>query len=159
MSKESSSKKTTNGVETEDKKEQAKVNVVAQYIRDLSFECPNNEALLTGLRESPNLNVEINVNANNIRENYFESIIEFTAKASNKTGIIYDLELSYSGIFKLENIPESALEQLLLVNCPSLLFPFMRRVIADLTRENGFPPLFLEPIDFAGLYLNRQNKK
>ena len=67
--------------------------------------------------------------------------------------MIYDLELAYAGLFEIENMPEQALEPFLLINCPALLFPFLRRLVADLTREGGFPPLLLDPIDFAGLFM------
>jgi len=148
----------SNGIDknNEDGQKKGAIHVAAQYVRDLSFECPNAEMLLSGSGNKPNLKVEINVNAQNAPNGLYKSSIELTANASASENVIYNLELVYSGIFKLENVPKNALEPILLVNCPTLLFPFMRRIVADLTRENGFPPLFLEPIDFAGLYMQRQ---
>ena len=149
-----------NGVDHKDnKKNQPQINIIAQYIRDLSFECPNIDIFLSGLEDNPNLNVEINVNAKNVSKDVYESAIEFTANASSSDKVIYELELIYSGIFRVENLPKDALEPMLIVNCPTLMFPFMRRIVADITRENGFPPLFLEPIDFAGLYIQRQKQQ
>jgi preprotein translocase subunit SecB len=133
--------------------------VVAQYIKDLSFENPNVGKLLDGPGERPNLQVEVNVNAVRVSGDLFESAIDFKAQATNKAGVIYDLELVYAGMFKIEKIPGQALEPFLLIHCPSLLFPFLRRLVADLTREGGFPPLLLDPIDFTGLYMNKQQQE
>ena len=130
--------------------------VVVQFIRDLSFESPNIESFLDGPGEQPNLNVEVSVKARRVRENLYESSINFTANASSSIGVIYDLEISYGGLFQITDMPEEALEPFLLINCPSILFPFLRRIVADLTREGSFPPLYLDPIDFAALYTQRQ---
>ncbi len=134
------------------------VKVVAQYIKDLSFENPNIEKLLKEPGDQPNLQLSINVGAKSVGPTLYESAIDFNAQATNKHGEIYQLELVYAGLFKIENIPEAALEPFLLVNCPSILFPFVRRIAADLTREGGFPPLLLDPFDFASLYLRRQQE-
>jgi preprotein translocase subunit SecB len=85
-------------------------------------------------------------------------VIDFNAHATNQHGTVYELELVYAGLFKIENIPQAALEPFLLVNCPSILFPFVRRIVADLSREGGFPPLLLDPFDFAQLYMRRQKE-
>jgi preprotein translocase subunit SecB len=138
---------------------QPQIRVVAQYIKDLSFECPNVPKLLDGPGEAPNLRVEVNVNADKIADSTFESTINFKAEAANKAGTIYDLELAYAGMFQVENLPEAALEPFLLIDCPGLLFPFARRLIADLTREGGFPPLLLDPINFANLFAKRQQER
>jgi preprotein translocase subunit SecB len=135
------------------------VRIIGQYIKDLSFENPNIRKLLGGPGEKPNLRVEVNVNAVKMADKVFESAIEFKAEAANKDGVIYDLELTYAGLFQVESMPEEALEPFLLINCPALLFPFLRRLVADITREGGFPPLMLDPIDFAGLYMSRRQQK
>jgi preprotein translocase subunit SecB len=132
------------------------VRVVAQYIKDLSFENPNVGKLIEGPGENPNLKLEVNVNGRRTGTDLFESAIDFKAHATNKAGIIYDLEIVYAGMFKIENMPGQALEPFILINCPAILFPFLRRLAADLTREGGFPPLLLDPIDFAALYMRRQ---
>ena len=134
------------------------VRVVGQYIKDLSFENPNIRKLIDGPGEQPALRVEVNVNATKMADKIFESAIVFKAEANSKAGVIYDLELTYAGLFEIQSIPEQALEPFLLINCPSLLFPFLRRLVADLTREGGFPPLLLDPIDFAGLFIQRQQQ-
>jgi preprotein translocase subunit SecB len=140
--------------------QQVQVRVLGQYIKDLSFENPNVSKLLVNPGEAPNLRVEVNVNANKINNDVYESAILLKAEATTaKLGTIYDLELSYAGMFQIENMPEASMEPFLLINCPSLLFPFARRIAADLTREGGFPPLLLDPIDFAGLFVKRQQEQ
>jgi preprotein translocase subunit SecB len=150
-----------NGGETAkggDKTPQTQVRVLGQFIKDVSFENPNVHKLLGGQGDAPNLRLEVNVNGKEIAKNVYESAIEFKAEATNKAGVIYDLELIYAGLFQIEHMPTQAMEQFLLINCPALLFPFLRRIVADLTRDGGFPPLMLDPIDFAALYLRRQQQ-
>lgn len=130
--------------------------VIGQYIKDLSFENPNVRNLLEGPGEDPSLKLEVNVNAQRVGPDAYESAIDFKAHATNKTGVIYDLEIVYAGLFKIKNIPEQSLEPFLLINCPALIFPFLRRLAADITREGGFPPLLLDPMDFGALFMRRQ---
>lgn len=139
--------------------QQSQVRVIAQYIKDLSFENPNVRKLLDNQGEPPNLRIEVNVNATKIADKAYESAIHLKAEATNNLGTIYDLELVYAGMFQIDNMPEATLEPFLLINCPSLLFPYARRLMSDLTREGGFPPLLLDPIDFAGLFVKRQQEK
>ncbi len=139
--------------------QQLQAQVVAQYIKDLSFENPNIEKLLNGPGDSPNMKMEVNVNARRMGEDLYESAIDFKGHATNSEGTIYVLEIVYAGLFRVRNIPEQALEPFLLINCPSLIFPFLRRIVADLSREGGFPPLLLDPIDFAGLYMRRKQEE
>jgi preprotein translocase subunit SecB len=142
-----------------DQQPPVQARVAAQYIKDLSFENPNVERLLGGgPGDDPNLNVEVNVSSRQMAPNLYETTINFTAKAANKAGIIYDLEVAYAGLFQIDNMPGEALEPFLLINCPTLLFPFLRRLLADVTREGGFPPLLLDPIDFAQLYVQRRQQ-
>ena len=150
--------KPANGSNGEKQGQQPNAQVLGQFIKDLSFENPNIERLLTQSTDKPTLNVEVNVAAKGLNDDIYESAIEFSAKAENKEGVLYELELVYTGIFKLTNMPEEAIEPVLLVNSPMLLFPFLRRVVADITREGGFPPLFLDPIDFSQLYMARKQQ-
>lgn len=133
--------------------------VVGQYIRDLSFENPNVDKLMgDGPGENPHIQIEVNVDAKtaDAAKSLYESAINFRAHATSKIGTIYEIEIVYAGLFHIKNIPEQALEPFLLINCPSVLFPFLRRLLADITREGGFPPLLLDPIDFGALYMRRQ---
>lgn len=132
------------------------VQVMGQYIKDLSFENPNIGKLMAGQPENPNLDVEINVGVATLQQNVFESAIQFKAQAKASIGVIYDLEVVYAGAFRIENAPPEALEPMLYVNCPSLIFPFLRRIVADVTREGGFPPLLLDPVDFGALYMRKK---
>jgi preprotein translocase subunit SecB len=99
------------------------------------------------------------VNAAKFGDKAYESNIHFKAEATSNDAVIYDMELSYAGLFQIEGMPEDALEPFLLVNCPALLFPFLRRLVSDITREGGFPPLLLDPIDFASLFIARKQKE
>lgn len=137
---------------------QPTIRVVGQYIRDLSFENPNIDKLMEGPVDNPQLSVQVNVNARQAKGDLFESVMTFEATATSKAGPLYKLELEYGGTFKIENMPAQAMEPFLLINAPTLLFPFVRRLVADLTREGGFPPLLLDPIDFAALYMQRQQQ-
>jgi preprotein translocase subunit SecB len=135
------------------------VRIVGQFIKDLSFENPNIEKLLGTPGEGPNIKLEINVGAKRLKPDLYESAIDFKAVASAKEGTVYDLEIVYAGLFQIKSIPEQALEPFLLVNCPTLIFPFLRRLVADLTREGGFPPLMLDPIDFGQLFIRRMQEQ
>ncbi|HEY8193774.1 MAG TPA: protein-export chaperone SecB [Hyphomicrobium sp.] len=133
--------------------------IVSQYIKDLSFENPNIRKLIASPGDQPNLKVEVNVGAQRIEDDLFETAIEFKATATNNIGTIYVLETVYAGLLKIESIPEQALEPFLLISGPTMLFPFLRRLVADVTREGGFPPLLLDPIDFGALYNHRQQQR
>lgn len=135
------------------------LHVLGQYLKDLSFENPKAPASLEGPGENPNLQIDINVGVKKLKDDVYESAIEFKGTATNDEGDIYVLEAVYAGAFEIKNIPEASLEPLLLINCPAILYPFLRRMIADVTREGGFPPLLLDPIDFAGLYKQRREAK
>jgi len=135
---------------------QPNIRVIGQFIKDLSFENPNVGKLLEGPVDGPQLQIEVNVNARQAAAGVYESSINFTATATSKAGPLYKLDLDYAGMFKIENLPAPSMEPFLLINAPALLFPFVRRLVADLTREGGFPPLLLDPIDFASLYVKRK---
>lgn len=138
--------------------QEAQVRILGQFIKDLSFENPSVGRVPVEPSEQPNLRVEVNVNAQNVAPNIYESVIELKAHCSVKAGILYDLELQYGAVLQIENVPEQALEPFLLINCPALTFPFVRRLVADITREGGFPPLLLDPIDFGNLYVQRRQQ-
>lgn len=138
---------------------QVQVQLVGQYIKDLSFENPNVGKMVEARGENPDLKFEINVAAKRVGQDMYESAIQFRSNASAKVGVIYDLELEYAGLFRIQNIPEEALEPFLLVNCPTLIFPFLRRIVSDVTRDGGFPPLMLDPMDFGALFMRRKQQE
>ena len=135
----------------------AQFRVIGQYIKDLSFENPNAPRSLIGTTDKPNVKLDVGVAAKKLGDNSYESTLSFEAKATNSAGVLYNLEVEYAGLFQIENLPNEALEPVLMINCPALLFPFLRRMIADITRDGGYPPLWVDPIDFPALYV--QNKK
>ena len=130
----------------------AQLNVLGQFIKDLSFESPNSPNSLQGPGGNPKLEVNVNVQGRKHADDVYEVGLQFEAQAKNDEGVIYNIELVYAGLFRLTNIPENLLQPVLFIDCPAVLFPFLRRLVGDLTREGGFPPLFLDPIDFASLY-------
>lgn len=134
------------------------VQVLGQHIKDLSFENPSVGKLQIKEGENPAVQLEVNVDAQRLGPDVYESAITFTATASHSGGPIYVLEIVYGGAFRLQNVPPQAMEPFLLVNCPTLLFPFLRRIVADITREGGYPPLWLDPVDFGALYVRRQQE-
>jgi preprotein translocase subunit SecB len=140
--------------------ERVQIRVLTQFIKDMSFENPSIGKPVIAPGENPNLQVDVAVNAQKVPNatNVFESAITVKALCVAKAGTVYDLECEYGALFELPNMPEQALEPFLTINAPSLIFPFLRRLVADITREGGFPPLLLEPIDFAGLYMQRRQQ-
>lgn len=132
------------------------VAINGQYVKDLSFENPNAPMSLTQQKSAPKIEVNLNLEAKAMPENVFEVTLQITAKATSDESNLFVVELAYAGLFTLTNIPEDQKELVLLIHCPSILFPFARRVLSDATRDGGFQPLMLDPIDFAALYQQRK---
>jgi preprotein translocase subunit SecB len=131
------------------------VSILTQYIKDLSFENPNAPASLQST-EQPRIDVNVAVNAKRGSDNVFEVELKISAKAITGDTTAFVVELLYAGLFGLANVPEEALEPFLIIEAPRIIFPFARRIIADAVRDGGFPPLMLDPIDFASLYMAQQ---
>ena len=122
----------------------------AQYIKDLSFENPGAPA---GLTERPQIEFGIDVQARRGDDLHFEVELKLRVHAkAQDSRQLFLLELAYAGLFRLQNIPEEAMQPILLIQAPHMLFPFARRIIADVVRDGGMPPLMIEPIDFVALY-------
>ncbi len=134
---------------------QPQVNVLGQYIKDLSFESPDTQRFFQGPGKNPNLQLNFNVQVQKLQEEAYEVALSLEGEAKSDEGVLYNIELVYAGAFVLKNLPQEAIHPLLFIECPALLFPFARRIVADLSREGGFPPLLLDPIDFGGLYRRR----
>jgi preprotein translocase subunit SecB len=128
------------------------LNVLGQYIKDLSFESPAAPKVLQTPPANPQLQVTVNVNATSQAEETYEVVLNIDVHARGDTGVIYNVELFYAGLFRLRGVPQNMLQPVLFIDCPAILFPFIRRVLADVTRDGGFPPLMLDPIDFGRLY-------
>jgi len=126
--------------------------VVAQYVKDLSFESPGAPQTLQGPGENPQLKVGVNVTAGARGEDIYEVAVQIEAHAKSDVGVIYNVELIYAGVFRIVNVPKEMMQPIMFVDCPNILFPFLRRVLSDVVRDGGFPPLMLDPIDFGRLY-------
>lgn len=131
------------------------LSVLAQYIKDLSFENPLAPHSLRPRENPPEINININVNANPLSETDFEVELKLEANAGEGSDAMFTVELIYAGVFRLTNIPADSIAPAILIECPRLLFPFARQVIADATRNGGFPPLMIDPVDFAALFQQR----
>jgi preprotein translocase subunit SecB len=105
--------------------------------------------------KAPGININVNVNANPIAENDFDVVLTLSAKAADGKDVLFNAELVYGGVFRIEGFPQEHLLPLLFIECPRLLFPFARQIIAEATRNGGFPPLMIDPIDFAQMFQQR----
>ncbi|MBN8908456.1 MAG: protein-export chaperone SecB [Rhodospirillales bacterium] len=143
-----------------------------QYVKDLSFEVPGAPQVFTQIRTQPQVNINLDVQARRITEgqNAFEVSIVIRAEAHDTSHqgngqataavppTVFVAELTYAGVFTLTGLPENAIEPVLLVECPRILFPFARNILADVTRDGGFPPVLLQPIDFVALWQARRQQ-
>jgi preprotein translocase subunit SecB len=127
------------------------IGLIAQYVKDLSFENPNSPAVYSW-QGQPNIDVQFNISSQNAADDVHEVALKITAKAVADQGTAFAVELVYAGLFGVRNVPEEQVRAFLYSEAPRLLFPFARRVLADSVQDGGFPPLLLDPIDFAGLY-------
>ena len=128
------------------------VGVIAQYVKDLSFENPNAPAVYQW-QGQPQMDVQFNIGTQVVGAEVHEVALKIEIKADHQDGVAFRIELLYAGLFAMRNIPAEQLQPFLLAEAPRILFPFARKVIADAAIEGGFPPLLLDPIDFAGLYM------
>jgi len=129
--------------------------VNAQYVKDLSFENPNPIESLQASDKTPEIAININVTAKPVAESAYEVSLLLKAEAVRDEKPMFIVELDYSGIFSIGDIPEETIKPLLMIECPRILFPYARGIIANTTREGGYPALSINPIDFAELYRNQ----
>ena len=135
------------------------IQINAQYIKDLSFESPSTPGILSKMQhEAPDVNINVNVNAQNIQDVLFEVQIHIRASCNVGDETAFISELVYGGLFKI-NVPPEHLQAILLIECPRLLFPFARNIIADTTRDGGFPPLMIAPVDFVAMFQKQADKQ
>lgn len=146
-------KPATNGAENGAEAQTAPaLSVLAQYIKDFSFESPNAPNSLRPRDKAPDIQININVNPTPLSETDFEVELKLDARAVDGDEVLFNVELVYAGIFRVTGIPQEALQPIVLVECPRILFPFARQIVADATRNGNFPPLMIDPVDFAQLY-------
>ncbi len=133
------------------------LNVVAQYIKDLSFENPNAPQSLQ-IQQQPQIGIQINVNAAPLSETDFEVSLKLEGKAEIGDQLLFGFELDFAGVFRIQGVPQDSLQAVVLIECPRLLFPFAREIVANTVRNGGFPPLLLDPVDFVALYRQRMEQ-
>lgn len=130
------------------------ISIVAHFTRDLSFE---NVGVLKGIpvEGKPEINVTVNIDGQSIGEDRYQISMKFNANAKAGENTRFVAELDYGGIFQFKDVPQEHIHPMLFIECPRQLLPFARRVMADVTRDGGYPPLMLDNVDFAGLYRQR----
>ena len=133
------------------------LNVLAQYIKDFSFENPNAPRSFEP-KQQPAINIQINVSANPLAGADVEVVLKLEGKAEAAGGVLFSFELAYAGIFRIQNVPQESVHPIVMIECPRLLFPFAREIVATTVRNGGFPPLMLDPVDFVGLYRQRMGE-
>jgi preprotein translocase subunit SecB len=143
---------TNGGPEASPSAAQPQLNVLVQYVKDLSFENPNAPGSLMQQQQQPAINIQINVNAAPLAENDVEVVLKLEGKAEVGAKVLFAFDLSYAGIFRITNVPQESVHPVVMIECPRLLFPFAREIVANSVRNGGFPPLMLDPVDFVGLY-------
>ena len=141
---------------------QVRMQVLAQYVRDMSFENMVARKGLAGGDVQPDIEVAVSLDARKrAAEHQYDIVMKFKVTSKNKVNseILFLLELEYGGTFHVEGIPEAQLHPFLLIECPRILFPFVRRIISDVTRDGGFPPLNVDQVDFMALYLQEMTRR
>ncbi len=136
------------------------IGVLAQYVKDLSFENPNAPRSMTAGPQAPTINIQVNVDAAPVNTGPaagtdFEVTLRLEGKAEAQGLMLFSFELIFAGVFRIQNVPTESLQPIVLIECPRLLFPFAREIIATSVRNGGFAPLLLDPIDFVALYRQR----
>jgi preprotein translocase subunit SecB len=132
------------------------IRILAQFIRDLSMENPRAPDALRPSQDQPQIDLNVEMNARGRDDGLFEVDLKLSARAARPDGPLFHVELLYGGVFQIGGVPPEEMEPVLLIECPRYLFPFARRIIAEVTAEGGFPPFLLDPIDFAGVYAARK---
>jgi len=131
------------------------LQILAQYIKDASFENPNAPASLRGGQSQPQIDVSVDVGLQQVDQDINEVALRIEAKAERDGNVMFLVELVYAGLFRFQGIPDNELQPFLMIEAPRMIFPYARNVLSDLVRDGGFPPLMLDPIDFSGLYRKR----
>jgi preprotein translocase subunit SecB len=134
---------------------QAQLSVLGQYIKDFSFENPNAPRSLAPSQTQPAINIQINVGVQQLAETDYEISLNLEGKAESAGSVLFAFDLTFAGVFRVQNVPTETLQPLVMIECPRLLFPFAREIVATAVRNGGFPPLLLDPVDFVALYQQR----
>lgn len=132
-----------------------RIGVLTQYVKDFSFENPNAPRSMIPNPQQPAISVNIGVEAAPLSDTDIEVTLRLDGKAEGQGMVLFAFELLYAGVFRVQNVPADSLQPTIMIECPRMLFPFAREIIATATRNGGYPPLLLEPIDFSALYRQR----
>lgn len=149
----------TNGNGAGVQQQQPSLNILAQYIKDLSFENPGAPQSLKAREKAPEININVNVNANPLADKDFDVLLTLNAEAKAENKTLFQVELTYGGVFRIDGFPQEHMLPVLFIECPRLLFPFARQIVADATRNGGFPPLLVDPIDFGQMFAQRMSEE
>jgi len=145
----------TNGGPEQSPPAMPQIKVLGQYVKDFSFENPNAPRSLSASSGQPQINIQINVNIQQLGQAEYEVALLLEGRAENNGSVMFAFELTFAGIFQLPSVQQELIQPLLLIECPRLLFPFAREIIATSVRNGGFVPLLLDPVDFVALYQQR----
>jgi preprotein translocase subunit SecB len=147
---------TNGGDQPREQQNAPQLNVLAQYIKDFSFENPNAPRSLAPAQNQPGIQIQINVGVGKLAETDYEVSLklEGRAEAADST-LLFAFDLTYSGLFRIQNVPQEQVHPVVMIECPRLLFPFAREIVASSVRAGGFPPLMLDPVDFVALFQQR----
>lgn len=135
------------------------LTIRAQYIKDLSFESPKGPFIMSQMKNPPKMDVNVDLEGAKVSDDLYEITMKFSVTAKGDEETAFVAELSYGGLFQMQNVPDERVQPMLFIDCPFIIFPFARRVLADVTRDGGFPPLMLEPIDFHALFVKRAQQE
>src|SRR3954447_22291591 len=147
-----------NAQEGQAQQSQAQLSVLGQYIKDFSFENPNAPRSLAPSQTQPAINIQINVGVQQLAETDYEISLNLEGKAESAGSVLFAFDLTFAGVFRVQNVPAETLQPLVMIECPRLLFPFAREIVANAVRNGGVPPLLLDPVDFVALYQQRAAK-
>lgn len=136
-----------------------RISIQAQYVRDLSFENVSVQKGDGRLSDKPNIEVGVNLDARKRGEDLYEVVLKVNASAKAEEDVMFIVELEYGGVFRIENVEDKHLHPVLMIECPRILFPFARRIVSDVTRDGGYPPLMLDMVDFPGIYKQQALKR
>ena len=149
---------TTNGGPSADPQAQQtapSINVLGQYVKDFSFENPHAPRSLQPNQQQPAINIQINVSVGQLAPTDYEVSLKLEGKAENAGQVLFAFDLTFAGVFRIQNVPQEHVQPIVMIECPRLLFPFAREIIATAVRNGGFAPLLLDPVDFVALYQQR----
>jgi len=131
------------------------LSILSQYIKSFSFRSPDAPRSLAPDQVQPAIQIQINVGVQQLADSDYEISLKLDGKADSAGTVLFAFDLTFAGVFRLQNIPKESLQPVVMIECPRLLFPFAREIVATAVRNGGFPPLLLDPVDFVALYQQR----